>query len=261
VDALIYSLDRLISKKRAIKTASMQQLLTGKQRLPEFGYSEHSKKTAIGELPDYWDCHSVQDLAIRAEGAIKIGPFGSQLKKEYLTNSGYKVYGQENVFEKDMSIGNRFIDRERFRELQSCEIRPRDFLISMMGTVGKCMIVPERTQKGIMDSHLLRLRLDEEKIHPKLLIHLFASRIVLDQVKRLSVGGIMEGLSSSILRNVVLPLPSVDEQTAIATVLSDMDAEISALEARREKTRQVKQGMMQELLTGRTRLVGGAKRC
>lgn len=76
VDALISSLNRRISKKHAV----MQQLLTGKQRLPGFGYSEHSKKTAIGELSNDWDCHSVQDLAIRAEGTIKIGPFDSQRK-------------------------------------------------------------------------------------------------------------------------------------------------------------------------------------
>jgi hypothetical protein len=80
----------LISKKHAVKAAAMHQLLTGKQRLPGFGYSEHSKKTAIGELSDDWDCHSVQDLAIWAEGAIKIGPFGSQLKWNCSALSGVK---------------------------------------------------------------------------------------------------------------------------------------------------------------------------
>ncbi len=172
-----------------------------------------------------------------------------------MSKTGYKVYGQENVFERDMAYGDRYISEEYFRQLKSCEIHPGDFVISMMGTVGKCMIVPSGIQEGIMDSHLLRLRLDPSKIDQHLLFQLFDSRIVFDQVKQLSVGGIMEGLSSKIIRQISLPLPELREQTAIATVLSDMDAEIAALEARLAKTRALKQGMMQELLTGKTRLV------
>ena len=124
-----------------------------------------------------------------------------------------------------------------------------------MGTVGKCMVAPEIMQRGIMDSHLLRLRLDRAQVLSEYLLQLFGATLVLDQVRRLSVGGIMEGLSSNIVRQISIPLPGTIEQQAIATVLSDMDAEIEALEWRRDKTRATKQGMMQQLLTGRVRLV------
>ena len=80
------------------------------------------------------------------------------------------------------------------------------------------------------------------------------------QATRNSVKATVDSLRLPTFLGFEFPAPTVEEQTAIAFVLSDMDAEIEALEARREKTRQVKQGMMQELLTGSTRLIGGAKR-
>jgi type I restriction enzyme S subunit len=255
VDALISAEEKLIAKKRDLKQAAMQQLLTGKQRLSGFRAAGEYKHTDVGTIPSDWNCFKIPLVTRRNASSIKIGPFGSQLKKESLSKTGYKIYGQENVFDSDVTTGDRFISEEHFRTLKSCEICPGDFLISMMGTVGKCMIVPEGIQVGIMDSHLLRLRFDTSMVNLELLLQLFKSKIIFDQVKQLSVGGIMEGLSSQIIRQIALPLGGVKEQTAIAAVLCDMDAEIAALEQKRDKTRLLKQGMMQELLTGKTRLV------
>lgn len=84
--------------------------------------------------------------------------------------------------------------------------------------------------------------------------HLFHG-VIPKQIEALIAGSNYPAISAKDVRAFQIPMPSVEEQTAIAAVLSDMDAEISALEARREKTRRIKQGMMQELLTGRTRLV------
>ncbi|MBO1346006.1 MAG: restriction endonuclease subunit S [Hormoscilla sp. GUM202] len=254
VDGLIAALDKAIAKKRNIKTATMQELLTGKKRLPGFGEGKGYKNTEVGVIPEDWRCLRISEVVVNTVNSIKIGPFGSSLKREYLTRTGYKVYGQENIYERDMSIGERFINEERFIKLKSCEICSGDFLISMMGTVGKCMVVPEGIEKGIMDSHLLRLRLDDSKIDSSVLTYLFESKMIVDQVKLLAVGGVMEGLSSKIIKSIYLPLASLLEQRAIASILSDMDAEIAALEKRRAKTQAMKQGMMQELLTGKTRL-------
>ncbi len=255
VDALIESLEQIIAKKRLVKQGTMQELLTGKRRLPGFETKSGYKKTEVGVIPKDWECIQLPALAAQIPDAIRIGPFGSALKKEYLTKVGYKVYGQENVYERNMSIGERFITVEHFRKLRSCEIMPGDYLISMMGTVGKCFIVPPGIEAGIMDSHLLRLRLNPLKLNADYLSQLFQTRTLLDQVKQLSVGGIMEGLSSKIIKGIKLPTPLVAEQTSIAAILSDIDAEIAALEEKLAKARLVKQGMMQELLTGRIRLV------
>ena len=244
VDKLISSLEKLITKKKAIKQGAMQELLTGKRRLPGFS----------GE----WRTEIIPDVLQKQEG-IKIGPFGSQLKKEYLLEDGsYRVYGQENVYAQDFSIGNRYLNRERFRQLQSCEVRPGDFLISTMGTIGKCAIVPSSIHPGIMDSHLIRLRINEKKLLPEYLLHLFSEELgyLKGQTSKLSVGGIMDGLSTKIVNTLIVYYPEeLNEQQAIASVLSAMGDEITKLEQKLAKYRQIKQGMMQQLLTGKIRLV------
>ena len=210
--------------------------------------SKGYKQTEIGPVPNDWKTPHIPEIVSKNYG-MKIGPFGSQLKKELLTDSGYKVYGQENVFDKNMIIGNRYINKDHFDKLRSCELKSGDFIISMMGTIGKTMIVPNNIETGIMDSHLLRLRLNNDIVIPELIQHYFSSIILLRQVTQLSVGGIMAGLSSKIIKNIFLPLPPTkSEQTAIATALSDTDALISSLEKLIEKKRNIKQGSMQQLL-------------
>lgn len=242
-DRIIRLLEKLIIKKKAIKQGAMQELLTGKRRLP--GYCNK------------WKTDIIPDVLQKQEG-IKIGPFGSQLKKEYLLEDGlYKVYGQENVYTQDFSIGNRYLNREKFRQLQSCEVRSGDFLISTMGTIGKCAIVPNGICSGIMDSHLIRLRINEQKLMPEYLLHLFSEELgyLKGQTSKLSVGGIMDGLSTKIVNalNVFYP-EDLSEQKAIADFLSSMNTEIQTLEQKLGKYRQIKQGMMQQLLTGKIRL-------
>ena len=205
------------------------------------------KQSDLGPIPKYWEVYNIPELVEKNNG-IKIGPFGSQLKSEYLVNQGYKVYGQENVFNKNFEIGKRYINHERFKKLKPCEVLPGDFLVSMMGTIGKSMIVPKGIQRGIMDSHLLRLRLDKKRIEPAFLQHFFSSNLLMWQAYKLSVGGIMEGLSSSIIKKLQIPAPPKKEQQAIAQTLSDTDHLIQNLEKLIAKKRLIRQGAMQELL-------------
>ena len=205
-------------------------------------------KKGIGIIPQDWGIAPVSELVRKGDG-IKIGPFGSQLKKELLVKRGFKVYGQENVFHKNLEIGNRYLTKNHFIKLQSCELSEGDFIVSMMGTIGKTMVMPKSFEKGIMDSHLLRLRLRGDLIDTKFLSHIFESKTLLDQVFKLSVGGIMDGLSSRIVKMILIPLPPLAEQKAIAEVLSDTDNLIQSLEKQIEKKRMIKQGVMQELLT------------
>jgi len=193
---------------------------------------------------------------------IKIGPFGSQLKKElFVSNGNYKVYGQENVYANNFKIGNRYMTRSHFDRLSSCEIIPGDFVMSTMGTIGKCAIVPNINQRGIMDSHLIRLRFDDKKILSRYLLQLFSPEIkyLNTQTDKLSVGGIMDGLSVKIVSSLVIEYPeSLEEQLRIVNVLSDVDGMISSLEKLIAKKKAIKQGAMQELLTGKKRLPGFA---
>lgn len=189
---------------------------------------------------------------------IKIGPFGSQLKKEMLLSDGiYKVYGQENVYEHDFSLGDRYLTRDHFNRLSSCEILPGDFIMSTMGTIGKCSIVPASIQRGIMDSHLIRLRFNNKKVHSDYILQLFSDQFhyLSDQTTRLAVGGIMDGLSVGIVSrlNVIYP-ESVEEQEKIIKALSDVDALIVDLEKLIKKKRNIFTGAMQSLLSGKIRI-------
>ena len=158
-------------------------------------------------------------IEVLKPNGIKIGPFGSQLKKEMLLSDGvYRVYGQENVYARDFNIGDRYLTREHFNRLNSCEILPGDFVMSTMGTIGKCAIVPTTIQRGIMDSHLIRLRFDEKKVRSDYILQLFSDQFhyLSDQTSRLAVGGIMDGLSvgivsrlNTILRGGVILFPGI----------------------------------------------------
>lgn len=211
--------------------------------------------TEVGQIPIDWRLSNIQDLFIKNE-KIKIGPFGSQLKKEYLLPAGdYYVYGQENVYKKDFDICYRFLTRERFLRLKTCELKPGDFVVSTMGTIGKCAFVPESINTGIMDSHLVRMRFNEDVYKP-FIEFLFESPFVQDQINKLSVGGIMDGLSTSIIKQLSIVLPKPEEQKKIANILIDTDKLILSLNAALSKKRNIRKGIIRELLTGSKRLPG-----
>ena len=143
---------------------------------------------------------------------MKIGPFGSALKKEYFVEEGIKVYAQENAFTGDFSMGDYFITEDKYKELKSCELYPGDLVISMMGTIGACAIFPKNAEKGIMNSHLLRLQFNNEVIPEYIMYLLRDSVLIRKQIDRLSVGSIMSGLSSSVVKKLVFPIPMFSEQ-------------------------------------------------
>jgi len=184
------------------------------------------KQTEIGEIPEDWEVKNTEEILLLEKGSLKIGPFGSQLKKEFLVPDGFKLYGQENIFKNDFKLGDRFITKERFELLESCELKPGDLIISMMGTVGFVQIVPENIQEGIMDSHLLRLRIDEKKMNKKFILYAFRSKTLQNQIDSLSVGTIMSGLSSKVIKMLLFPCPPLIEQTILAKILTDFDSKI-----------------------------------
>jgi type I restriction enzyme S subunit len=244
VEKNIQNTEELIRLTEKLKHGLLEELLT-----QGIGH-EKFKKSEFGEIPEQWSVNSTEDLVLTGKGSIKIGPFGSQLHKKYLIDSGYKVYGQENVFKNDFELGTRYVSRERFETLKSCELKSGDFLISMMGTIGKCSIVPDGIKQGIMDSHLLRLKLDREKVVDGYLIHLFQSNIIQRQVKELAVGGIMEGLSAKVIKKIIYPLPTIEEQRKIAKVLDSVDNQIKACDKCVESTKGLKKKLTNSLLSG-----------
>ena len=255
IDNLITALDKLIAKKRDIKTATIQQLLTGKKRLPGFGEEKGYQNTEIGVIPEDWEVRELESLGTGTVPPVKAGPFGSALTKDTYVPSGYKVYGQEQVIRGDHLYGDYFISIDKFKQLESCAVRPGDILLSLVGTMGKVLVVPKDAPQGIINPRLIRLSFDKELVKPRFFKLLFESGEIQRFLFRYAQGGTMGVLNAGTLKAVNVGLPSIEEQKAIATILSNQDDEITALEKRLAKTKAIKQGMMQELLTGKTRLM------
>jgi len=237
VDALIGALDQLIAKKRDLKQAAMQQLLTGQKRLPGFG--GEWELTRIGEIAD-----------------VKTGPFGSSLHESDYVQDGTPIITVEHLGEFGVTHSNLPLVSESDRQrLRAYALEIGDIVFSRVGSVDRNALIRAAEVGWLFSGRLLRVRPDKKKAFAPFLSYQFHDETFKSRVRNVAVGQTMASLNTQILKNVAIVLPTIDEQTAIAEVLSDMDAELAALEQRRDKTRALKQGMMQELLTGKTRLV------
>ena len=205
-------------------------------------------KLRFKEFSGKWEEKSILEIVKDEKNSIKIGPFGSQLKKErFVEKSDFKVYGQENVISKDFSIGSRYMTESHFEELSTNEIKSGDFLISSMGTIGQSIIVPEGIERGIMDSHLIRLRLKNEIANSKFIQQIFLLDKTQNKILSLSVGGIMAGLSIGIIKKLFFTLPNLQEQEKIADFLSNVDKKIAITEEKLDLFKEYKKGIMQKI--------------
>ncbi len=235
VDALIAGLERLIAKKRDIKQAAMQQLLTGQTRLP--GFSGEWKLKRLGQLGTFLKGSGVKrDQALSGElPCIRYGEI-------YTIHSDVVRTFHSHISQQVAATATR--------------IQEGDLLFAGSGEtkteIGKCVAIasPVEAYAG-GDIVILRLRVGD----PAFFGYQLNMPSVVRQKANLGQGDAVVHISASALSSVQVPVPTLEEQTAIATVLSDMDTDLAALEARLAKISTIKQGMMQELLTGRTRLV------
>ena len=194
-----------------------------------------------------WELRKVTELLKNSSSAMKIGPFGSALKKEYFVEEGIKVYAQENAFTGDFSMGDYYITEDKYKELKSCELYPGDLVISMMGTIGACAIFPKNAEKGIMNSHLLRLQFNNEVIPEYIMYLLRDSVLIRKQIDRLSVGSIMSGLSSSVVKKLVFPISKLAEQKRIVEYLDSIDHLITLHQHKCEELKNIKKFMLQNM--------------
>lgn len=214
------------------------------------------KQTEVGGIPEDWQAFSISDLGGASRPPVKAGPFGSAIKKENYVKSGFKVYGQEQVIRGDHRFGDYYIDRRKFLDLESCSVRPGDILLSLVGTAGKVLLVPEDAEPGVINPRLLRISLDDNLVYSIYLKYVFESEAFQNRLERSAQGGTMGVLNAGAIRPIQILLPCVTEQRAIAAALADADALIAVLERMIAKKRDLKQAAMQHLLTGKTRLPG-----
>ena len=179
------------------------------------------------DLPEGWVWAGFEQLADAAKHAIKAGPFGSSLKKSVYTATGFKIYGQEQVIRGDPYFGDYFISRELFKKLQSCEAKPGDILISLVGTAGKVLILPSDSAPGIINPRLLKLSLSRSGVNSKFIKIFLESSTARTFFKLAAHGGTMEILNLGILKALPVPLPPLNEQ---ARVVAEVERRLSLME-------------------------------
>jgi type I restriction enzyme S subunit len=214
VDTLLAALDRLIAKKRDLKQAAMQQLLTGQTRLP--GFEGKWERKRLGEV-----------LKVR-HGKSQHGITAADGKYPILASGG--EIGRTNSYLYD---------------------RP-SVLIGRKGTIDS----PQYVDSPFWTVDTLFFTEIANEADAKFVFYKFT----MIRWRSYNEASGVPSLNAKRIENIEVAIPPLHEQTAIATILSDMDAELAALEQRRDKTRALKRGMMQELLTGRTRLVASPQK-
>lgn len=242
VDALLVALDRLIAKKRDLKQAAMQQLLTGETRLPGF-----QGEWVVKRLGDAGNClrgvsyHGDSDLSTHDTACTK------------------RLLRSNNVQDAVITILDvQFVNAIRVAPRQL--LRNDDILICIANgskvLVGKAGLFRENDGYDYTFGAFMGcFRTDAAISNPVFVFSLFQSGKYRNYINNLLAGSSINNLRPSSIESLEFSFPPLPEQTAIAEVLSEMDGELAGLEQRREKTRALKLGMMQELLTGRTRLV------
>jgi type I restriction enzyme S subunit len=245
-DALLGGLERLIAKKRDLKQAAMQQLLSGQTRLPGF-YGEWEVKT-LGDLFAFSGGYAASRSQLSAEGHC------------------YLHYGDIH------RRSNTFIDvRTEYQDIPKLDMPLEKVSPDALLAHGDVVFVDASEDDEGASKHVVIVNKDDipfisglhtivAKSKTRDLAndyrrYCFQTAAIRQQFLFYAVGTKVTGISKANIAKLTLSVPSVSEQTAIAAVLSDMDAELAVLEARRDKTGALKQAMMQELLTGRIRLL------
>ena len=247
VDGLIENIERLIAKKRDVKTAAMQVLLTGKKRLARFGDGKGCKKTDIGNIPNDWDIVPIDSLCKIVDGGTP-----STLNPAFWRKGNIAWCTAADI---TSTPGKYLASTERKitplgLAKSSATLLPKGSLVLCSGaTIGAVKVaqIEVATKQGF--SSLVC----GERVHNEFMYYVVLT--LKDEFLRISVGTTFLSIPKKQIGKIEIALPKLAEQKAIANALSDMDSEIEALENRLAKTKAIKIAMMQELLTGKTRLV------
>ena len=165
----------------------------------------------------------LEELVEPGKDTLKAGPFGSSLKKSSYTSSGYKIYGQEQVISGDPYCGDYYISEEKYKGLISCSVKPGDFLISLVGTFGKTMVLPDDCAQGIINPRLIKIRFDKTKINPYFFQQLFASDAMMEHLESNTHGTTMGVLNLGILKRIMIIVPPMEDQNRFVEFVEQSD--------------------------------------
>ena len=246
VDGLLGGLDRLVAKKRDLKQAAMQQLLTGQTRLP--GFQGEWKVKCFGKLFNFSGGYSASRDQLSSEGHFYLhyGDIHGATKTTVDVRTDY-----QDISKLDVPL-NRIASKSM---LEDGDVVFVDASEDDDGVSRHVVVVNKDKKPFISGLHTIVAKSKTDELSHEYRRYCFQTAAIRQQFQFYAVGTKVTGISKTNIAKLTMPVPTVPEQTAIAEILMIMDAELAALEQRREKTHALKQAMMQELLTGRIRLI------
>ncbi|QQR65887.1 MAG: restriction endonuclease subunit S [Candidatus Brocadia sp.] len=231
-DALISSLEKLIAKKRNIKQGVMQELLRSKEEW------EMKKLGEVATLKARIGWQGLTTAEYKKSGDYFLVT-GTEFKNGFID--------WENCF---------YVEEERYKQDKNIQIKEHDVLVTKDGTIGKVALIKSIPKPATLNSGVFVIRPINNSFNPEFFYYLLLSEVFLKFLSQLSAGSTINHLYQKDFVSFQFLIPkTIEEQKIIAQVLSDMDAEIEVLEKKLDKFRMIKQGMMQDLLTGKIRLL------
>ena len=255
VDALISTTEKLLQKKKNIKQGAMQELLTGKKRLPGFAKSTRTKMTELGEIPEDWEVKSLGDIFSIKHGYGFEGQFFSSENNQHIvvTPGNFKLEGGFQKQKQPIYYTGTYPDEFK--------LKPNNLIIMMTDlsknsdTLGNPAIVPDDGNYYLHNQRIGLIQIHNDSFVKDYIYLLLCTKEYHESVVATAAGSTVKHTSPNRIYSINLIVStSKEEQTAIDNVLSSMDKEIKTLNTKLEKYRNLKTAMMQQLLTGKIRL-------
>lgn len=249
IDTLIAKKQHLIQLLEEKRTALINQAVT--KGLNSNVPIKDSGIPWIGEIPERWEV-----LRLRRLISDKVaGPYGSSLTKSMYVSAGYRVYGQQQVIPENFTVGDYYISPEKLLEMQRYLVQPKDVLVTVMGTIGRVAVVPEEIEPGIINPRLVKYVVRQKYILPHFFAWVFRSKAGEAQLSEMAQGVTMDGLNLTVLSDLWMPVPPLEEQNNIVThihkVTDKNDQLQSAVRKQIEKLQEYRRLLITAVVTGK----------
>jgi type I restriction enzyme S subunit len=261
IDTAIEKTEALIAKYQQIKAGLMHDLFTrgvlpnGQLRSPD-----QSVQTAFGKIPAEWRLGSILELTDTQRQPILTGPFGADLGNADFVAEGVPVLRIGNVQQGRLDLEDLlYVTPRKATTLSRYRIKEGDLLFARQGaTTGRNALADERVEGCLINYHIIRVALDQERCAPLFVEAAFTNEVIKRQIERDKGRGTREGINTAQLTSLAFPIAPVAEQRLIAAILSNHNRLLKATEAELHSLRMEKLGLMQDLLTGKVPVKVGA---
>ncbi|HRH70341.1 MAG TPA: restriction endonuclease subunit S [Flavobacteriales bacterium] len=257
IDALVARKRRLVQllkvKRQALITRAVTRGLDMKAKMKKSGVPW------LGEVPEGWEVAPLVRFVRPKPGAVRTGPFGSQLVASEMSEGEVKVYNQRTVIDRDFELGDNYITREKYTELKSFTIEPGDVLVTTRGTIGRCVVFPDSAEPGILHPCLMRVQVQPDRLSREYLELLIdESGLVTQQLRIMSNATTIEVIYSESLKRVVLLVPPLLEQEVILEHIGHattrLDALVTKVEQAVERLQEYRTALISAAVTGKVRV-------